>query len=261
MERDDFELQLKVWKDLAISKQVLMQTAAKSLGLAAECTTEELESALNTTIQQVKGLEQELNEVRERSAAEIERLKNDVEQRDKDIKKLTAEKEEALSGKEAAENRAEVGRATNAEELKKMKAQVAEKDRELKKITKTLADTPENVVKKLKALKKEKMDEANLRKKAEENARKQRKEKQDKEQELKDTAALIEEAGKYAAEIRELHKLANEQFDQLAEGAEDKKSLTQVPALNEQLLEALEAKVEGAEKADDKADKKKSKKK
>lgn len=257
MERDDFELQLKVWKDLAISKQVLMQTAAKSLGLAAECTTEELEAALNKTIKQVNGLEAELNEARERAASQIEKLNATIEAKDKSIKTLTNERDEALSGKEAAEHRTEAGRATNTEELKKMKAQVAEKDKELKKITKTLADTPENVVKKLKTLKKEKMDEANLRKKAEENARKQRKEKQEKEAELKESKALVEEAGKLAEQVRDLHKFANEQYDKLAETVEDKKSLEAVPALNEQLLEAFES----SEEEDKKDDKKKAKKK
>ncbi len=240
LEREDFELQLKVWKDLAISKQVLMQTAAKSLGLTAECTTEELEIALNKTITQVNGLQAELNEARERAASEIEKLNSAIEIKDKSIKKLTAERDEALSGKEAAEHRTEAGRATNSEELKKAKAQVVQKDKELKNITKILADTPENVVKKLKTLKKEKMDEANLRKKSEENARRLRKEKQEKEAELKESTALVDNAAELATQVRELHQLANSQYDKLAESVDDKSELTVVPALNEDLIKAYE---------------------
>ena len=106
----------------------------------------------------------------------------------------------------------------------------------------------------MKVLKKEKMDEANLRKKAEENARKQRKDKQTAEADLKESKALLEEAAKLAGEVRELHKFANEQYDKLAETVEDKKSLDSVPALNEKLLEALEANSSDDEK--EKKDKK-----
>ena len=241
MNQEDFELQLKVWKDLAISKQVLMQTAAKALGLPAECTSEELDGALKTTISKVNGLETELSESQAKAKEEIAALTETIEAHEKTIKTVTSERDEALTGKDAAEHRAEAGRATNSEELKKIKAQLADKQKEIKQITKVLADTPENVVKKMKALKKEKMDEANLRKKAEENARKQRKDKQTAEADLKESKALLEEAAKLATEVRDLHKFANEQYDKLAESVEDKKSLDSVPALNEKLLEALEA--------------------
>ena len=43
----DVDIQLKVWKDLAISKQILMGAATDALGLDAECSTEELKEALD----------------------------------------------------------------------------------------------------------------------------------------------------------------------------------------------------------------------
>ena len=40
------DLQLKVWKELAISKQILMRAATEALKLDPECTQEELKDAL-----------------------------------------------------------------------------------------------------------------------------------------------------------------------------------------------------------------------
>ena len=50
MSETDVEIPLKVWKDLAISKQVLMGAATEALGLNAECSTEELSTALAEAI-------------------------------------------------------------------------------------------------------------------------------------------------------------------------------------------------------------------
>ena len=46
MSQADSDIQLQVWKDLAISKQILMGAATDALGLNAECTTSELKEAL-----------------------------------------------------------------------------------------------------------------------------------------------------------------------------------------------------------------------
>jgi major membrane immunogen (membrane-anchored lipoprotein) len=50
----DIDIQLQVWKDLAISKQILMGAATDALGLDAACSTDELKSAMNQAIQQAK---------------------------------------------------------------------------------------------------------------------------------------------------------------------------------------------------------------
>ena len=52
----DVEVQLQVWKDLAISKQILMGAATDALGLDAECSTEELKSALKLSDEQVRNI-------------------------------------------------------------------------------------------------------------------------------------------------------------------------------------------------------------
>jgi len=53
MQPAQFELQLKVWKELAISKQVMMRTAAEALKLDPECTPEELKQALDGALKKV----------------------------------------------------------------------------------------------------------------------------------------------------------------------------------------------------------------
>jgi len=248
LEQPDLELQLKVWKELAISKQVLMQTATKALGLKDECSTAELEDALNTAINGAKKLEAELADAKATAKEQIEALEAKLEASEKANGVLIAAKEEALNAKEAAENRVAAGKSANAEELKKVKAQLADKQKEIKQITKILADTPENVVKKLKGLKKEKMDESTARKRAEDASRSLKKDKQKVEQELTDSKALVEQAAELVGNYRELQKLANDQYNQLADSVEDKSSLEQVPAINEELLEAIESAV----KTDDK---------
>ncbi len=65
-----------------------------------------------------------------------------------------------------------------------MKSVVAEKDKTVKAINAALADTPENVVKKLKALRKEKQDEADGRRQAETNMAHAAREKQQTDEQL-----------------------------------------------------------------------------
>ena len=50
MSQTDIDIQLQVWKDLAISKQILMGAATDALGLDAQCSTDELKSAMNKAI-------------------------------------------------------------------------------------------------------------------------------------------------------------------------------------------------------------------
>jgi len=249
LEQPDLELQLKVWKELAISKQVLMQTATKALGLKEECSTEELETALKTTMSAAKVAEDKLAAEQAQAKDAIQTLQDKLEKSEKANAGLIAERDQALQAQQAAEDKVTAGRSANAEELKKIKAQLADKQKEIKQITKILADTPENVVKKMKGLKKEKMDEANSRKKAEEVSRTLRKDKQKVEQNLAETKATMTQAAELAGDFRDLQKLANEQYNQLADKVEDKSSLEAVPALNEELLEAIENAAKDDEKS------------
>ena len=163
MSQTDIDIQLQVWKDLAISKQILMGAATDALGLDAQCSTDELKSAMNKAIKQAKEADITVIKTREQAEKEISEMKALVATNEQ--ARLDAEEQvaAALKARETAERQLSAGRIENAEALKKARADVADKQNKLKAISKALADTPENVVKKLKTLKKQKMDESRLR--------------------------------------------------------------------------------------------------
>ncbi|TNF87478.1 MAG: hypothetical protein EP300_10555, partial [Gammaproteobacteria bacterium] len=173
----DVDMQLQVWKDLAISKQILMGAATDALGLDAECSTEELKQALNKAIQRAKDADINIQQTRSQAESQIAEYKKQAET----AEKARAEAEEKVEAAEKARSQAEhalsKGKADNAEALKKARAEVTDKQNKLKAISKALADTPENVVRKLKTLKKQKMDEAKGRSQAETKIQSMRKEK------------------------------------------------------------------------------------
>ena len=78
MEQPEFEVQLKVWKELAISKQVLMQTATKALGLAADCSAQDLEKALEKTILHAQQAEAVIAIAENKAATAISAMENNT---------------------------------------------------------------------------------------------------------------------------------------------------------------------------------------
>lgn len=46
-------IDIDVWKEIAISKQMLMRTASDALGLDPECSEEELKAALEDGLKQI----------------------------------------------------------------------------------------------------------------------------------------------------------------------------------------------------------------
>ena len=157
----DQDLQLKVWKDLAISKQVLMRGATDALGLDPDCSADELKKALDASIK--KGIEADINVTKAREQADhaIAVMEKKVAASEKAQANAEATKADTLAAKEKSEQDMAVERAAHIKEMKKIKDQVTAKDNQIKAINKALADTPENVVKKLKTLKKQK-DEASI---------------------------------------------------------------------------------------------------
>ena len=78
MSQTDIDIQLQVWKDLAISKQILMGAATDALGLDAECSTDELKSAMNRAIQRAKEADITVIKTRETTEREITEMKAQV---------------------------------------------------------------------------------------------------------------------------------------------------------------------------------------
>lgn len=237
---DQENLELKVWKDLAVSKQILMRTASDALGLSADCTASQLEIALNAAIKRGAEADASVSRTLEQTKAEISKIEIDF----KNTRRTLAEAQEKITieetGRQEAEHRVTAARVANAKEVKKATEQLAEKQRAIKAINTALADTPENVVKKLKKLKKEKFDEAAARKRAEDEARKLKSAKKKLEDTIDENKTGIENGVKLAENYRELYELCKNQLEQLESLVEDKDSLAELPKLDEHLLETIE---------------------
>jgi stage V sporulation protein SpoVS len=193
------ELQLRVWKELAISKQRLMAAATDALKLDKDCSPEELRLALEATIKRSAEAEQEVIEAQEQATLAVADAEKQLAEKQKSLVTTEAALAEVRANEEKLQQQLVTERANHAQQLKKVKDQLIEKERAIKTISTTLSDSPENVVKKLKALKKQKLDESEARKKAEEALSVLRKEKRKLEQSLKELQAEKDESGEEIA--------------------------------------------------------------
>lgn len=240
MAETDAELQLRVWKELAISKQILMRGATDALKLDPNCSQEELKVALEAAIKRSIEADVDVSKAQEQAKIAIAAAEKKLADNKRALDIAEAARAEALANQEKLQQQIVDERSNSAKEVKKLKESLAEKDRALKAINTALSDTPENVVKKLKQLKKQKMDESDARKQAEEFAATLRKDKRNLEQSVKEMQAAQDNAAKLAAQYRELHTLCGTLHDQLKPLVEDAKALTAVPKLDSALLESIE---------------------
>jgi len=238
--QSDNDIQLQVWKDLAISKQILMGAATDALGLDSACTTDELKAAMNKAIQQAKDADITIVTTREQADKEIAEMTQRVA--DSEQARIEAEEkiDQALKARETAERQLTAGRAENAEALKKARAEVTDKQNKLKAISRALADTPENVVKKLKNLKKQKLEESKLRTQTESKLQAARKDKAKLEVEIDKRKSLNEQSLPLIAQLREFDSACKKQAKKITSLSEDKKATIKIPELDEELLENLE---------------------
>ena len=236
----DVDVQLKVWKDLAISKQILMGAAADALGLGAECTTAELKTALNEAIKRARDADITIQETRSHAEQQVGEFGQRAETAE--LARAEAEKQaaEALEARQQAERQLSVGKADNTEALKKARAEVTDKQNKLKAISKALADTPENVVRKLKTLKKQKMDEAKLRTQAEARLQKMRKEKSTLEAEVESQKSTLASVGKLLEQVKATRETCIEAQATIKRLSDNKKDQLKLPAFDETAFEALE---------------------
>lgn len=241
----DSEIQLQVWKDLAISKQILMGAATDALGLDAGCSTGELKEALEKAIQRAR--EADINIVKIREQADIEIAEMKALAKSSEQQRIEAEERIATAENtsETASRQLAVGRTENAEALKKARAEVADKQNKLKAISKALADTPENVVKKLKTLKKQKLEESRLKSQTESRLLATRKEKAKIEAQLETQKSLLEQSAKLVEQVKEFHELCTSQNKKIKSLSDDKKHVFKIPKLDQELLESLEKAVSG----------------
>lgn len=247
MTQTEYDVQLKVWKDLAINKQILIKTATDALKLSSECSTAELKAGFEAAIKKANDADLKVKQAEQEMKAAIAEMEKQVKDSAKAAKIAEASKIGMQLAKEKAEQQVESDALASAIELKKVKAQFDEKDKALKAINKALADTPENVMKKMRTLKKQKTDEANSRKLAEGEVGALRKEKRQSENrvtELQDSSAKLIE------QHRNLHELCNTLHEKLtaATADDDVKDLPVIPELDDELIESLEKPVKGKTK-------------
>mgnify|MGYP001162868687 CR=1 FL=1 len=246
----EFELQLKVWKDLAISKQMLMRSAATALKLDPNCSQDELKDALDSTLHRIAESEANLRTMREEARAATAALEERLNASVKSHNALQAENAELLKFKENTTVQLASERAAAAKEVQKLKDRVAEKDKQLKAINAALADTPENVLKKMNTLKKQRQEEADARREVESSFQTLRKEKLEQDQKL---LRLTENSGKLVKKFRELHETATNLHELAKPHVAEAKELPSMPMIDDDLLEAIEnpdAKPEDKKKKD-----------
>ncbi|MEM7208456.1 MAG: hypothetical protein AAF434_11590 [Pseudomonadota bacterium] len=248
MEPDNIEL--KVWKDLAVSKQILMRTASDALGLSPDCSADELKVALEAAIAKGNNAEKTVEAADEQSKAQIADIERKLKITEKALAEAQGRNDDAAQGQRDAEHRVTAAREANAKELKKLNEQLAEKQRTIKAIHTALADTPENVVKKLKKLKKEKLDEANACKRAESEVRQLKKDKKKLEDEVEQGKTTVEKSSQLAERYRELYEFCESQRTQLESLAGKDTKIDDLPVLDEHLLESLEGKAGKADPKD-----------
>jgi colicin import membrane protein len=228
----ELELQLKVWKELAISKQMLMRAATDALKLDPNCSQEELKTALEGVLKKIAKAETETAEARAQAKATITAMENKVAASERALAAAQASITQLQAAQESSTKQMATDRAAATKELQKFKDRVAEQEKALKAINTALSDTPENVIKKMNVLKKQKQEEADLRREIETSLNTLRTEK--KQQDQKASAGE-----KLAGQYRELHEISVKLHERAKAALPDAADLPAVPELDAKLLETL----------------------
>ena len=231
------DLQLKVWKELAISKQMLMRAATDALKLDPDCTQEELKEALEAALKKVAKADTELLNAKKEATDAITALEKKLAEGEQGLAIAQKAATEAKAAYDGAVQQMANQRAAAATDLQKVKDRLAEREMSLKAINAALADTPANVLKKMNTLKKQKQEEADARRQVESALNTLRTEKRQQDQRLAD---VLRHATTLASRYRDLHALSLQLHEQIQPLVEDAKSLPEIPELDTSLLEAIE---------------------
>jgi colicin import membrane protein len=236
------DLQLKVWKELAISKQILMRAATDALKLDPECTQEELKDGLECALKKVAKADTDLFNAKEEAKVAITALEKQLAASVQGLATAQKAATEAKAAHEGAVQQIANERAAAAKELQKVKDRLAERDKSLKAINTALADTPENVLKKMNTLKKQKQEEAEARRQVESALNALRTEKRQQDQK---SADVLRNGATLVGRYRDLHALSLKLHEQLQPLVEDAKGLPAIPELDTNLLEAIQQPEDG----------------
>jgi chromosome segregation ATPase len=242
----EHDLQLKVWKELAISKQILMRAATDALKLDPECTQEELKAALDGLLKKSAQAETDLARAKGEAGVAIAALEKKLAATEQELAAARKAAADAQAAHEGAVQQIANQRTAAAAELQKVKDRLAEREKALKAINTALADTPANVLQKMNVLKKQKQEEAEGRRQIEAALNTLRTEKRQQDRKLTD---LQRHGATLVGRYRDLHALSLTLREQLQPLVEDAKSLPAIPELDTKLLEAIEPPAEDDEAA------------
>lgn len=242
MSQSQQEIPLKVWKELAISKQILMRMATDVLKLDPECTQDELKEALEGALEKVTKADADLFNAKEEARIAIAALEKKLAAAEQSLASAQKAATEARALQEEAVQQVANQRAAAAMELQKVKDRLAEREKSLKAINTALADTPENVLKKMSVLKKQKQQEADARRQVESTLNALRAEKRQQDQK---SADVLRNGATLVDRYRELHALSLQLHEQLRPLVEDATSLPAIPELDAKLLESIEQPADG----------------
>lgn len=237
MSQAQHDLQLKVWKDLAISKQILMRAATEALKLDPECSQEELKETLEAALKKVAKADTELANAKNEAASAITALEKKLAASEQELAIAQKAAAEAKAAHEGAVQQMANQRAAAATELQKVKERLTASEKSLKAINTALADTPANVLKKMNAFKKQKQEEADARRQIESTLNTLRTEKRQQDQKLAD---MTTNGATLVSRHRDLHALSLKLHEQLKPLVEDAKTLPEIADLDTKLLEAIE---------------------
>ena len=200
------ELDLKIWKELAIKKQMLMRAVTDALGLSPEASEEEIEAGIRKGVKQIADTAAIVAKLASDHRLATGELQHKLEQAKGWLATAEARIADLAAEKDSLQNSFNAARDASAVEALNLKSQLEIKTRELKGINSVLGDSPENVAKKMKALNKKKHDATESYKRAETDLKNVTKEKRvlqqalDAEKEKTETLTKEVEAQKAATE-------------------------------------------------------------
>ena len=116
----ELELQLKVWKELAISKQMLMRAATDALKLDANCSQEELKTALEGVLKKIAKAETETAEARAQAKTTITAMENKVAASERALATAQASVAQLQAAQENNSRQMATERAASVKELQKV---------------------------------------------------------------------------------------------------------------------------------------------
>jgi len=231
-------INIDVWKEIAIGKQMLIRVATDALGLDPECSEAEFKVALDASLKEVADADVKVAKAKVAIQDAMDDLTARLEKSEKSLKSTDEMLTAASAEIEKLKGVIEADRKLAESDSKKLKDQVDEKSKALKAINTLLGDTPQNVAKKIKTLNKKKHEDTTAKKRIDDELKNVKKERTEK---IKKAEAKEAQAKTILNGYKALQTYCDSQYDKLKELMEDDKMLIAPPKLNEDVYSDLES--------------------